>query len=444
MNMPYTQISNGILRDFSLSLPAKGLYLTLRSFAGLPNFCLKKNRLKNTFSGSNYEFEQAWKELKICGYLKHFYYTAVNGAFVHVYDLHPERQAVQELMSYAPNQTRSHGDLRFIPSGAANDYTTVPDAIARDCKLSLKTKGLYAVLSYLFKIPNFHFSWNSLISLCKEKAKALKTIWTALKRSGLLKQHRHPTGEHNQFDYTYDLLLESNLNEPYFTNHRADGTITSSLSVDFNAPVPEKKKKRKNTRIFLPAKSQDTQTESLHTPHTFQKIARVRQYPLSKQVDKAIAALCKNKRMRLNGAVVSLESRQKAVASLTPELLEQFEFQFKLPSNVHAPIPYIATALYQFVQEPHTWIRTSTSNTDKLGTVTSDTEASPLTIDEMDCMIQAIYYRIKQAAQEHIVPLSQDVHFADSYAALLETRMSIPETEFEQRLRQLLAIWKNQ
>ena len=76
--------------------------------------------------------------------------------------------------------------------------------------------------------------------------------------------------------------------------------------------------------------------------------------------------------------------------------------------------------------------------------MTSDTEASPLTIDEMDCMIQAIYYRIKQAAQEHIVPLSQDVHFADSYAALLETRMSIPETEFEQRLRQLLAIWKNQ
>ena len=94
MNMPYTQISNVILRDFSLSLPAKGLYLTLRSFAGLPNFCLKKRRLKDTFSGSNYEFEQAWKELKICGYLKHFYNTAANGAFVHVYDLHQERQSV--------------------------------------------------------------------------------------------------------------------------------------------------------------------------------------------------------------------------------------------------------------------------------------------------------------------------------------------------------------
>ena len=69
------------------------------------------------------------------------------------------------------NQNRFHGDLRFIPSGAANDYTTVPDAIARDCKLSLKTKGLYAVLSYLFKIPNFHFSWNSLISLVKRRLK---------------------------------------------------------------------------------------------------------------------------------------------------------------------------------------------------------------------------------------------------------------------------------
>lgn len=440
MNMPYTQVSNVILRDSLLSLPAKGLYLTLRSFADLTNFCLTKNRLKNTFSGSDYQFEQAWKELKICGYLKHFYNTAVNGEFVHVYDLHQERQSVQELMSYAPNQTRSHGDLRFIPSGAANDYTTVPDAIARDCKISLKAKGLYAVLSYLFKIPDFHFSWNSLISLCKENTKALKTIWTALKCFGLLKQHRHPTGEHNQFDYTYDLLLESNLNEPYFTNHRADGTITSSLSVDPNEITPAKKKKVKNTQIRLPMQRKKPQASL--APST--EIVRSNRYPISTQVDKAISVLCKNKHMRLNGVTVSLSSRQKAVAALTPELLEQFEFQFKLPATVHAPIPYIATALYQFVQEPHTRVRTSTSNADKPATTISDTEESPLTMDEMNCMIHAIHYRIKQATQEHTEPLSQDAHFAESYAELLETRMSMSATEFEQRLRQLLAIWKNQ
>lgn len=440
MNMPYTQVSNVILRDSLLSLPAKGLYIILRSYAGLTNFCLTKKRLKSTFSGSNYEFEQAWKELKACGYLQHFYSTAGNGEFIHVYDLHQERQSVQELMSYAPNQTRSHGDLRFIPSGSANDYTTVPDTIARDCKLSLKVKGLYAVLSYLFKIPNFHFSLQSFAALCKEKTKALKTVWTSLKRCGLLKQHRHPTGEHNQFAYTYDLLLESNLNEPYFTNHRADGTITSSLSVDPNAPVPEKKRKRKNTQIVFPIQQQAKQKSS--SSSAFQNVARLQQYPVSAQVDKAIAALYKNKHMRLNGAVVSLKSRQKAVASLTPELLEQFEFQFKLPANVHAPIPYIASALYQFTQEPHT---KSNRNKPKLHTAaeTNNTDETPLTMDEMDCIINTIHSRIKQAAQDHTEPLSRDADFAASYSALLEMRMFIPATEFERQLRLLFDVWKN-
>ncbi len=444
MNIPYTQVSNNILRDSLLSLSAKGLYIILRSYAGLTDFCLTKNRLKNAFSDTNYEIDQAWKELKASGYFQHFYGTAKNGAFIHVYDLHHKRQPVKELMTYTPDQTRLHGDLRFIAPETANDYTRVPDAIIRDRKIPLKVKALYAIVSYLFNIPNFNFVLNSFKKFCKEKTKALNTVWTSLKRCGLLKQHRHPTGEHNQFDYTYDLLLESDLNEPYFTNHRADGTITSSLSVDPNAPVPEKKRKRKNTRIFLPAKSRDTQAESLHTPNTFQSIARIQQYPVSNQVDKAIAALCKNKHMRLNGAMVSLESRQKAVASLTPELLEQFEFQFKLPADVHAPIPYIATALYQFVQEPHTRLHTSTSNADKPTATISDTEELPLTMDEMDCMIHAIHYRIKQAAQEHTEPLPKDAHFAESYAALLETRMSMSATEFVQRLRHLLAIWKNQ
>ena len=436
MNMPYTQVSNVILRDSLLSLTAKGLYIILRSYAGLTNFCLTKKRLKSTFSGSNYEFEQAWRELKASGYLQHFYSTAGNGEFIHVYDLHQERQPVLELMSYAPNQTRSHGDLRFIPSGSANDYTTVPDTIARDCKLSLKVKGLYAVLSYLFKIPNFHFSLQSFAVLCKEKTKALKTVWTSLKRCGLLKQHRHPTGDHNQFAYTYDLLLESNLNEPYFTNHRADGTITSSLSVDPNTPVPEKKRKRKNTQIIFPIQPQVNTSSS-----AFQNAARLQQYPISTQVDKAISALCKNKHMRLNGAVVSLASRQKAVASLTPELLEQFEFQFKLPASVRKPIPYIASALYQFAQEPHTKLHTSTStsNTDE----PAIHDALPLTADEMECMIHAIQFRVKQAAQEHTEPCPRDAHFAESYSVLLETSMSIPAAEFERQLHQLIDVWKN-
>lgn len=439
MNLPYTEVSNIILRDPSLSLPAKGLYLTLRSFAGLEGFCLTKKRLKHTFASSGYGFQQAWKELKTSGYFRHSFSTAENGAFLHVYDLYQTKQPETAGMSYAPNPDRPHGDLRFIPSGAANDYTTVPDAIARDGSLSLKVKGLYAVLSYLFKIPDFHFCLGSLRHLCKEGTKALKTIWTSLKCSGLLKQHRHPTGEHNRFAYTYDLLLESDLTAPYFTNHRADGTITSSLSVDPNTPVPERKRKRKNTQFIFPIQPQKSTLSS-----TFKNITRIQQYPVSEQVDKAIAALCKNKHMRINGARVSLEERQRAIQQLTPERLEQFELSFKLPSHIRKPIPYIASALYQFTQEPRArvYAHRDASGAYKPSEAVSD-DSAPLTMDEMDCILRAVKYRIKQADTGHTAPQTKDVVLTESYAALLAIRSSLSAAEFEQRLRGLCEHWKN-
>lgn len=432
MNIPYTEVSNIILRDPSLSLPAKGLYLTLRSFAGLESFCLTKKRLKNSFADTDYGFGQAWKELKTAGYFRHFLSTAENGAFVHIYDLHQEKQPKTAVMSYAPNPNRPHGDLRFIPSGAANDYTTIPDVIARDGALSLKVKGLYAVLSYLFKIPEFHFSLGSLKHLCKEGTKALKTIWTNLKCSGLLKQHRHPTGEHNRFTYSYDLLLESDRTTPYFTNHCADGTITSSLFVDLNAPVQTKKRKPKNTQFIFPIHSKTTACE-------LPTLTRLQTYPISAQVDKAIIALCKNKRMRVNGALVSLEDRRRVVQELTPERLEQFELSFKLPSHIRKPIPYIASALFQFAQKPCPRVYTPkcTSGAYKPSETVSD-DSAPLTMDEMDCILRVVKHRVKEATEAGTPPQDRDLWLVDAYAAL-----PLFATVSEQHLRNLCERWKN-
>lgn len=429
MDIPYTPVSNLVLRDSMLSLAAKGLYTILRSYAGLKDFRLTKNRLKSTFSGSSYQLDQAWKELKDAGYLQHFYSTTKNGEFIHVYDLHRERQLVPEVMTYAPNQTRSHGDLRFVACESETDYTKIPNDIARDSKFSLKLKGLYSVLSYLFKIPNFHFSLSSLDALCKEKAKALQTVWTSLKQSGLFKQHRHPTGEHNKFRYTYELLMEPNSEQPYFTNHRADGTITSSLFAEPQMISNEKSRaKFKNTHIIFPSLrvNSDKSTPS---------IPRIQRYPISAQVDRALSALYQNKRMRLHGNIIPLEDRRKAVEAFTPKLLEQFELSFKLPAQIKKPIPYIAAGLYQFIQKSHAPVYCTPADTLE--------DSAPFTETEMDYIIQTTKYRVKQAIAAGTEPHAKDIELTNAYAALQAAHMSMQPTDFEHQLQQLFQVWKN-
>ena len=72
----YTTVYNDALRDPELSLQAKGLYALIKSFIGLEGFQLSKRRLAYACSDSSYMLNSAWKELKIKGYLQHYYSTS--------------------------------------------------------------------------------------------------------------------------------------------------------------------------------------------------------------------------------------------------------------------------------------------------------------------------------------------------------------------------------
>lgn len=182
----YTTVYNDALRDSELSLQAKGLYALIKSFIGLEGFQLSKRRLAYACSDSSYMLNSAWKELKIKGYLQHYYSTSETGAFCHVYNLLQQPGEPAEY-SYSPNLTRSNGDCTCIIT-TQSDYTNIPTNILRDKTISLASKGLFALVTYLLKIPGFLLRPEGIRSFCREKIKHFSTLWKRFKISGLLKQ----------------------------------------------------------------------------------------------------------------------------------------------------------------------------------------------------------------------------------------------------------------
>lgn len=70
--MPFTQVTNSVLRNDNLSLKAKGLYSLIQSYITMDTFVLFKwFLLKHCVEGKK-SFEGAWKELKDNGYLKQY------------------------------------------------------------------------------------------------------------------------------------------------------------------------------------------------------------------------------------------------------------------------------------------------------------------------------------------------------------------------------------
>lgn len=254
----FTMSYNHALQDAQLSLPAKGLYLIMQSFVGMPDFALTKAALYRVCGDSHYTFEKAWHELKTSGYLHHFYSIGPNGGFCHAYDLCQAPEAVHAF-AYTSSLERPNGDLRLQPSDrAVRGFTRLPNAVLRSRELPLGVKGLFGLVARLLDIPGFQLRPAGVLHYCREKARRFGTLWRKLKLAGLLKQHRYPSGEDNVFTYEYDLLAEPELQTPYLTNYHADGSISSSASIqDYltllqaraQARLPGRRKRKAQKRV---------------------------------------------------------------------------------------------------------------------------------------------------------------------------------------------------
>lgn len=89
-------------------------------------------------------------------------------------------------------------------SGKFKNTKAASNEALKDSKLSLKAKGLYAVIQSYICIPGFCLHKEYLRRAGKEGQKAFDSAWKELKSAGYLKMYRVPVNGH--VTYEYELL----------------------------------------------------------------------------------------------------------------------------------------------------------------------------------------------------------------------------------------------
>ena len=349
----YTTIYNEVLRDSTLSLDAKGLFAVIKSFVGLPDFALSKRRLGYACSDSGYLLNAAWKELKHKGYLQHYFSQSENGAFCHVYNLMQHPSAPVDFV-YSPAIDRPNGDVVCI-SDAQRDYTNISTSVLRDRTISLASKGLFALVSHLMKIPGFVLRPEGIRSFCLEKVKHFSTLWKRFKISGLLKQHRHPAGEENRWTYEYEICETPDLETPYLTNYHVDGSVSTIATID---GFLEKLKKRVS-RIRKNVRKQDKPRavrrkerrqieQQLNADALRQRFGN----DLTGTVVTAVYNIKHADKLFIKGAEITQERRETVAQMISPENVERFLDSTALDfSRIKNPAAYLQTALFDFLEK---------------------------------------------------------------------------------------------
>ncbi len=147
------------------------------------------------------------------------------------------------------------------------NFAAVSNCALKDNHLSLKAKGLYALIQSYITMPDKRLKKSDLIKKCKEGEKAFDTIWKELKETGYLKIYRSPTGEDDRFVYEYELLDESDLSRPALINLNKRGEVIppKDSNKEENSHTPQKGGMRKS---YPSSESQSNQSPESKTKET--------------------------------------------------------------------------------------------------------------------------------------------------------------------------------
>lgn len=97
-----------------------------------------------------------------------------------------------------------------------NNFSMVSNAIIRDENISLKAKGLYALIQSYITIDDFTLYKDFLVTKCKEGVSSFDSAWKELKKFGYLKQYKINSRE--GFYYEYELLDSPDTDSPDMEN----------------------------------------------------------------------------------------------------------------------------------------------------------------------------------------------------------------------------------
>ncbi len=371
-NTNFTIGYNCILRDKSLSLTAKGLYLVISSYVGMPEWTLRKCELAKV-SGTNYAMDKAWSELLAAGYLKHYTARAASGAFIHRYELMQEPSAAAP-HTFVADADFVTGDCRIILSGESKrDFTRIPNAILRSKRIPLAVKGLFGVVAHLINIPDFSLNPAGVRSFCIERIKRFSSVWRQFKLSGLLKQHRYPTGEENSFEYQYELLDEPDHEAPYLVNHHADGSVSSErtisdyiaqasakikrlFGIDGSQPLRKRQKNAVRKSSHLAANKQsvssDSRTAAIRTQIDADELSKFYAPLLVDTVVKALSDLSCAPVIKVKGKNIPQDERKTLVERVTYTDISGLLCQQNIDLlNKKHPVAYLRTVLYSYLTQ---------------------------------------------------------------------------------------------
>lgn len=87
-----------------------------------------------------------------------------------------------------------------------SNFSMISNEIIRDDTVSLKAKGLYALIQSYITLEDFSLYKGFLLSKCKEGKKAFDAAWKELKDAGYLIQYQMQDQETKQFYWEYDLV----------------------------------------------------------------------------------------------------------------------------------------------------------------------------------------------------------------------------------------------
>lgn len=151
------------------------------------------------------------------------------------------------------------------------NFAAVSNNALKDSRLSLKAKGLYALIQSYITLPGIRLSKSILRNKCLEKEKAFDSAWKELKDTGYLKQYRQPSGENDTFVYEYDLLDEANEEQPALTTLNKQGKIVGQTAPNQHTPHngggADSEQQQNRKEAVNPHTPQKGGSAKPHTPH---------------------------------------------------------------------------------------------------------------------------------------------------------------------------------
>ena len=149
-------------------------------------------------------------------------------------------------------------------------FTQVSNHAIDDDRLSPQAYYIYCKIQRYITIENFVLNKEFLFSKCNMSENTFDKYWKELLHAGYLKVYQMPNLENKGHWITeYELLEESNLEEPYYTQFNSDGEVCQSYeckNVSSKVKVKEFKKSSKTVREKVAEIKSETVPPKNHPP----------------------------------------------------------------------------------------------------------------------------------------------------------------------------------